>query len=182
MEGYFSHDEVSRLEVLRSLKILDTQPEFEYDCIVTLAAKICAVPIATISLIDGHRQWFKASVGTEETGSARDVSFCQHTILSRYPLIIPDAREDDRFRNSPFVTGPMSVRFYCGVPIHVMGKNVGALCAVDRVPRSITTAQVETLEVLATLISSIAYKDFLYLETKDRLDKLQTREPSCWAA
>ena len=46
-------NERERLEALRALQILDTAPEEEFDAIVRLAAQICGVPVATVSL--GYR-------------------------------------------------------------------------------------------------------------------------------
>ena len=51
-------DERSRLKALRSYHVLDTLPEQALDDLTTLTAMICEVPMAMISLLDDHRQWF----------------------------------------------------------------------------------------------------------------------------
>ena len=51
-------NESQRLEKLKSLKILDTDAEQEFDYLTQLAAQICGVPISAVSLIDTDRQWF----------------------------------------------------------------------------------------------------------------------------
>ena len=56
-------DEVGRLAALHSFDILDSAPEQVYDDFTTLAARLCGVPIALISLIDKDRQWFKSKIG-----------------------------------------------------------------------------------------------------------------------
>ncbi len=48
--------EADRLDALREYNILDTPSEQIYDDITALAAFICDVPIALISLIDADRQ------------------------------------------------------------------------------------------------------------------------------
>ena len=52
-----------RLQALKSLNILDTAPEKEFDEIAALAAYICDTELAFISLIDRNRQWFKSKHG-----------------------------------------------------------------------------------------------------------------------
>ena len=56
----YPKNEKERLAYLKSLNILDSESETEFDSIVKLASAICGVPIALISLLDEDRQWFKA--------------------------------------------------------------------------------------------------------------------------
>ena len=58
-----SLEEATRLAALHDLGVLDSLPEPVFDAIVASAAQACGVPIALISLVDAHRQWFKAGVG-----------------------------------------------------------------------------------------------------------------------
>lgn len=51
--------------MLESRGILDTAPEDDYDDIVRIAAAVCDVLTATISLVDADRQWFKARIGLD---------------------------------------------------------------------------------------------------------------------
>ena len=48
--------EDARLSSLHSYELLDTLPEASLDDLTKLAAQICGVPIALISLIDENRQ------------------------------------------------------------------------------------------------------------------------------
>ena len=49
-----------RLQKLYELDILDTLEEQAYDDLTLLAAQICEIPIALISLIDRDRQFLKS--------------------------------------------------------------------------------------------------------------------------
>jgi signal transduction histidine kinase/CheY-like chemotaxis protein/HPt (histidine-containing phosphotransfer) domain-containing protein len=141
--------EARRIEALRATGLLDTPPEKAYDELVQLAAAICEAPISLVSLVDEHRQWFKARVGVEQT-ETRGSLFCTHAIQQDNLMEIQDAVEDARFSQSPLVTGEMHIRFYAGCPISTStGEKVGTLCVMDSRPRRLTPLQQNTLRVLA---------------------------------
>ena len=93
-------DEMARLETLRALKILDTDPEESFDRLARLATRVFDVPISHVSLVDEHREWFKAKCGVETHDDERRTAFCAHTILSDRLLVIEDTLDDDRFLRS----------------------------------------------------------------------------------
>ncbi|WP_220348512.1 hypothetical protein [Alkalilimnicola ehrlichii] len=82
-------DEKARLGALRSLDILDTSPEERFDRLTRIAKRVFQAPIATVSLVDDNRQWFKSRVGVDFSETARDVSFCGHAILATTFLSLP---------------------------------------------------------------------------------------------
>ena len=156
MTANLPDNEQERIEALRSLDILDTDPEPEFDELVKLAAELCDTPIGAVTLVDEHRQWLKAVVGLSVRETPRDVSFCSHSILEPVMFVVEDAEKDERFAANPLVTGYPGVRFYAGMPvIGPGGLPMGALCVIDRVPRSLTTQQRSALEILARQVSSL---------------------------
>jgi len=143
------NDENARLAALRQYRILDTEPERAFDDLVVLASQICGTPIALISLLDADRQWFKARTGIAASETPRAISFCTHAIQQRGVFIVPDARDDARFRDNPFVTGEPLVRFYAGAPLVTPdGHALGTICVIDSVPRTLTADQHEALDAL----------------------------------
>ena len=145
--------ESKRLEVLRSLKLLDTQPEYRFDRITHLASEFFQVPIAYVAFIDSDRQWFKSRVGLCHTERARDLSFCQYTIHRDEPFIIPDTHLHPVGRNHPLVVGDPYVRFYAGVPLSGPGgQKIGTFCLVDTVPREFDDEAVSSLIAFASLV------------------------------
>jgi PAS domain S-box-containing protein len=151
----YAQNETARLKSLQEYAILDTDPEESFDELTRLAARICGVPVATISLIDANRQWYKSKVGMDLIETPRDVSFCNHTIQQQDILIIPDATKDSRFASNPYVLGDPNVRFYAGYPLKSReGYGIGSLCVADVQPKDLTEDQIHALEVLGRQATS----------------------------
>jgi len=145
--------EDARIEALHSLEVLDTEPEEAFDRITRLAKMVLQMPMVVVSLVDRDRQWFKSRQGVEAVETARDISFCTHTIRDSQPLIVTDALADPRFAKSPLVLGEPHIRFYIGVPLRTRdGFNIGALCSMDTKVRQLSDAQIKILEDLAKLV------------------------------
>lgn len=150
-------NEAERMRALLESCILDTPPDPAFDEITQFAARTLQAPIAAVSLIDQHRQWFKSKVGVQCDETTRQDAFCAYTILQREPLIVLDARQDPRFCDSPLVNGEPGVRFYLGVPIRSEdGMPLGALCVVDTVPRKqVSPVCIAIMEALAANIEQL---------------------------
>jgi hypothetical protein len=110
-------NEEFRLRELARYRILDTLPEQAYDDIVALAAHICDAPIALISLVDDHRQWFKSKHGIDASETDRAHAFCAHAIAQPDTLVVHDPLSDPRFATNPLVVGALGIRFYAGAQL-----------------------------------------------------------------
>lgn len=129
-------NEHERLSALRRFNILDTAPEPHFDQIVGLVQAICHVPIALISLVDEHRQWFKAKLGTSAGETGIDTSVCALAIRQRDIFQIEDLSRDPRTAAMSLVTQAPHIRFYAGAPLVTAdGTAIGSLCAIDTAPR-----------------------------------------------
>src|SRR6476660_1598605 len=144
-------NEEERLSALLAYKILDSNPEKDFDDITRLASEICETPMSVITLLDEDRQWFKSKIGLDLDATSREVSFCGHAInRPDETFIVENAIEDERFRDNPLVTEGIKIRTYAGVPlVDPNGFALGTLCVIDDRVRTLTKFQLKSLEKLA---------------------------------
>lgn len=141
--------EAQRLRALHALQILDTEPEKPFDMICDLAKARLACPMAAVSFMDEHRQWFKASAGLSHKMIPRKIAFCAYTIVQKEPIVVLDTLADPRFDHNPLVLGAAEVRFYAAAPIldPSTGHAIGSVFVLDTRPRE--SCDVSILERLA---------------------------------
>lgn len=148
-------NEEERLRELHALDLIGAGPIDQIDRICRLARDLYNVPVALVPLVDHNQLAFLALSGIELPPLGRGETFCAHTILSDGPMIVVDARQDHRFKHSPFVTGWPHVRFYAGMPLRLKsGVNIGTLSIVDVVPRQFSQDQIAHLVALSDIIVS----------------------------
>ena len=155
--------------------ILDSGSDAAFDDLGSIAAAICGVPMALVSVVDTDREWFMARIGLAAAETSRDVSFCAHAILDPgQTMVIADAREDSRFRDNPLVTEAPGIRFYAGAPLlDLEGLPLGTLCVLDDTPRKLEPFQLKALDALSRQVSSL-----LELHRVSRELKLQLQDRS----
>jgi PAS domain S-box-containing protein len=146
----------ARLDALESTVLLDTDTEEDFDQLTRLAARLTAAPIALISLVDDHRQFFKSGVGLGDPMAVRETplthSLCQHVVTTRSSLVIEDARVHPLAAGNLAVC-EMGVTAYAGIPLISTGNHaIGALCAVDTAARPWTDDQLMALRQLAKMV------------------------------
>ena len=147
--------EQERLAALDRYDVLDTPDEEAFDRVTRLAQKILKVPVCAISLLDGHRQWFKSCQGMTDRETRRGDAVCDLAIKGDRPLVINDTAADPHFGGHPPVIGGRPMRFYVGVPLRTPdGHNIGTLCALDEEPRELDREQLDMLWDLARIAMS----------------------------
>ena len=150
-------DGAARLAALRASGLLDTATEPAFDRLTRLAARLLRVPVAAFTLVDDQRQLFKSAVGISDASTPErqlplSHSFCRLVVESAAPVRIEDARLDERVCGNPSIAEHDAIS-YLGVPIALSGgAPLGALCVLDRVPRSWSSDDLDTLLDLATSI------------------------------
>ena len=162
--------QASRLEALRSYRILDTPRERLYDDIAFLAAQICDSPVAAISFVDEDRQWFKAEIGLGVRQTPLDTSFCAHAILENEFFSVRDTLLDKRFQDNPLCVSGPRIRFYASALLKTPdGLPLGTLFVLDTKPRRVSESQKDALLRLARQVMSL-------LELRVALNDARTSE------
>lgn len=135
---------------------LDPLEETAYDDLTRMAAEMCRMPIALISIVDGERQWFKSRVGLQATETPREFAFCAHAVQNPHEvMVVPDAALDARFASNPLVTGEPNIRFYAGAPLVTSeGQAIGTVCVIGNQPATLTEEQLDTLRFLSRQVMS----------------------------
>ena len=163
-----------RLAAVDRYDVLDTPREEAFERITKLMTLVLKTDSSIVSLIDGHRQWYKAAQGAALSEVPVADSFCRITIQGDDPVVVPDATQDPRFSDHPHVTGGMNVRSYIGVPLKTAdGHNIGTLCAFGLKPREFSDDQAQILKELAKV--TINELELRQLATSDGLTGIMTR-------
>jgi diguanylate cyclase (GGDEF)-like protein/PAS domain S-box-containing protein len=171
-------DEEQRLATLARYEAAGaTRPSRSLDSVVRLTASLFNAPIALVTLIGKDGQSFVAKVGLEFEGTAREVSFCSHTIASDGVFTVANACKDPRFSDNPLVHGEPGIRFYAGAPLVTsLGQPLGALCIIDRVARlPLTSAEKALLTDFAALAAS--YMEQQLMEADARKPGILSSQP-----
>jgi signal transduction histidine kinase/CheY-like chemotaxis protein len=155
-EAYL-HD-VARLTELARTGLTDSAADPSFDRLARLASKILRAPVALVSLVDDHRQFFKSCIGLPEPWLGRretplSHSFCRHVVITGKPLIINDARVNPLVKNNQAIED-LGVIAYIGMPLTVNGHVIGSFCAIDVKPRDWTADDIEILRDLTESVVS----------------------------
>lgn len=162
-------NEHERLQAVYRYQILDTPPDGTFDRVAALAARYFDVPIATVSIVDHDRVWFKATQGLDMGEIGRDPGLCASVICQDSPYVVTDALSDPRTLDNPLVRGELGLRFYAAAPIvTVDGYNLGTVNVMDQHPRSVTSAE---LAMLADLAGVVADEMELRLATRQAVER-----------
>jgi len=168
---------ISRLVAVKNFKEIDVDIVSDLNDIVGLAAQICNVPIALVTLMDEEVQWFKASFGTEVDCTTREEAFCNYTIKQNDVLVVTDLTADDRFNKNPLVTGDFKMRFYAGAPLITKdGLAVGTLCVLGVTPADLDDRQKNTLKVLAKQVINLMELNWGMQSLKRQYQQMQIQK------
>ena len=150
--GVADFEELDRLRAVARYEVLDAPSDETFDRITALTARLLQVPAAVISIVDAERVWFMSRQGLAMKEVPRPAG--QATVfLHPAPWIVNDTWNDPRTSSRPIAFGEFDLRFYAAAPLITNdGYNLGALCAIDRLPRQVSPMNLAVLQDLAALV------------------------------
>ncbi|GAA3381930.1 PAS domain S-box protein [Cryptosporangium minutisporangium] len=151
--------DAARLEALRATGLTGGAMVPSLDRLTALAARVLDVPVALVSLVDAERQVFASDCGLSgELAASRQTplshSYCKYVVADDAPLVVADARVDERLRTNPAIVDYDAIA-YAGVPLHDPGGHVlGSFCVTDTKSRQWSARELEILGDLAAAAES----------------------------
>jgi diguanylate cyclase (GGDEF)-like protein len=144
-----------RLAALQATGLLDSPPEDVFDRWTAWLSEALGVQVATLSLVDRDRQFFKSKAGGDPSVDETPIegSFCQYVVAGDAPFVVDNALADPDLAGHMAVTELGSVA-YAGVPVRAAGHVLGALCVTETQPRTWKEHELALLRHVATAIAT----------------------------
>ena len=143
--------DAARVDAIAAYGVIGAPPLLDLQGLVQLASTVCGVSTAVLNIIDDRFQHQVAAVGFTPATCAREDSMCAVVLEHPRLVVVPDAREDERFAHNPFVTGEIAdVRFYASSPVVTpSGVAIGTLCVFDEQIGELSPEHGRALDLLA---------------------------------
>ncbi|KAE9021947.1 hypothetical protein PF011_g4697 [Phytophthora fragariae] len=146
-------NEKDRLAAIARSRILELEDASELDMLCCLAATQLDCKFSSVTVVTAEHMTVLGS-NLEELRRVqlpREHSFCQHTVMTSKPLLVPHPEADVRFQNINGRTA-FDVRFYCGFPIVGVDNRtvIGSFCCMDQKTRDLTQSQYSAMKKLAS--------------------------------
>ena len=167
--------EMERLLALTDFDLDYSNLQENFKDLTKLAAKVSGTDISLVNLIDSYTQWTVSSHGLLLEQMPREESVCQYTICESESFEVSDLKEDNRFKDKFYVQSNPGLRYYFGVPLKSDdGHNLGALCVLDKSPKTLQPEKIELLTIIAdeivNRINSIKVIELLKVKAKESRD------------
>ena len=109
-----------------------------FDAVARLAAGSLHASLVSLVLNDGSAYWYTADPAAPEAPHALHPLYLEAARRGTAQVVL-DTHADARFRDTPPLAGPepSAMRFFASEPVFTLnGRRVGALCVMDRAPRT----------------------------------------------
>jgi diguanylate cyclase (GGDEF)-like protein len=125
------------------------------DIVTRIARRLFRVPVVLLSLVHERAPRLFAGQGVPASALGTEVAFDAATLAGAGPLVVADLVADPRFREHPWVTGRLQLRFYAGtLLVGPDGAVAGTLAVCDRAPSALAEGDLLLLRELARLAES----------------------------
>jgi phosphoserine phosphatase RsbU/P len=161
-----------RIAALENSELVGTGSEDAFDRLVEFAAALTGAEKCCITLCDAERFTYKSTFGLPE-GSAMsgniEESFCRYVVGFGRPLVINDARNDERVLDNPAIE-LYGVVAWAGYPIEDANAAVlGTICLIETKPRIWSDRDIMILATTARSVST----EIAVVKLKSEVSKLR---------
>ncbi|MGA8853996.1 MAG: GAF domain-containing sensor histidine kinase [Christiangramia sp.] len=165
-------NEKLRRAALEEYNILNSGPDVDYDNLTFLAATICDVPVAKISIVDHKRIWNKSVYGADIEEIDRTNSFDDKAIREDETILILNRSENSEVFEKARGLYDQEFSFYAGIPLHnPQGHTIAVFCVFDVKERTLTNRQIVGLHALASQTMNL----FEFRKQKQKLYQVQNK-------
>lgn len=151
--------EKQRLKALSELGLLEAQTISVFEEATQTAAELLDAPICILGFVDRRRHLFKSAVGLSRLGLMNKIAqerqlpraeaFCNIVVESHQVLAINDTLLSPDYASKMLVQ-QYGIRAYLGVPlIDAQGNCLGAISIMEQSPRTFTSKDIQSLEIIA---------------------------------
>ncbi len=149
-------DEQQRLAALYRYQLLDTPSCEDFSFLTEMAARICEVPFAFITLVDRERVWIKSHCGAPIESIPRDQCYCSLAILGGESTEFVDLSAEPRVRCLEPLAGAPVMRRYASFTLRSSdGYALGTLCVLDTKPGALSADQRRILQRLSRQVMAL---------------------------
>lgn len=136
-----------------------------------MAAQSFGCPIVLIAIDDAAEHGGLSAIGLDASATAQAGTMCCRMVTGQDPVIVSDARRDDRFYAKDLDLGQQSVGFFAGIPIVFdPASRPAILCVMDVEPRDVDDRLGQQLRNLAQILKTM----LIGQKTYDGLSALRT--------
>ena len=165
-----------RDDAVAAYDVVGAPPRRDLEALVELAAQLAGVPFAAVNLMSSDAQHQVATTGFVGADSPFEDAMCRFVVQSGRSIMLEDARQDERFADSPWTNGDLGdVRYYASHPLRTpSGVVVGTLCVFDTDEHRVSPEAARGLSQLADRVVDVLELDLTSRRLEDANGRLRT--------
>lgn len=148
-----SDDRVREADAHLPVVWLGRQREERFDRLVRLLRSLCRVQYCAMTVIDGQRQWIKASCGVIPGNTRELLVLCRSAANRTGPTVVPDVDHGRPGVGRPGESARRGIGLFAAMPLRAAsGRHIGCVCIAGDKPGSLVDDELVALEDTAKLL------------------------------
>lgn len=146
----------------------------ELDALLKVMADIFNCAIASVCLIQKDVLVFPAVEGRIYNSLPKQGSFTELVVEAQQLLVVEDALNDARFKNTLHVIETPNLRFFAGCPLYLdHSEPIGSITIIDYQPHSFTAAECQRLQQLQQAVQGLLHSQLNVLKSTLALEEAE---------